>query len=149
MGGTIFVCQCPRIDSAGFWEDREDNNESWGLNLCFYHGPVFNIDGSGKYPYGSPHTYDVNFNDVGNWALDYKFVKGFTEVGVYDQFWKDFLNNISAREQFELTLYLSFLEAMDLTDESILIIRGVLMLIKTRKQQYPYNGTVSLICIRI
>lgn len=149
MGGTIFVCFCPRYDNAGFWEGREDNNDEWPIILNFYHGPVYNIDNTGKYPYGAPHVYDVHFNDLGNWALPYKFTKGADEVGLYDKFWKYFLDTVSNKEEFEVTLYLSFLQQMQLLDIDIILINGVRMMIKTRKQVYPYNGTVQLVCIRI
>lgn len=149
MGGTIFKCFCPRYDNGGFWDGRDDNTDEWPIILCFYHGPVFNIDNSGKYPYGAPHVYDVHFNDLGNWALPYKFTKGFTEVGLYDQFWKYFLDTISTREEFELTVYVSFLESMGLNDSSILVLNGVRMMIKTKRQVYPFNGMITLVCIRI
>lgn len=139
----------PRIDAQGEWFGREDNDVSWGIHLCFFHG-LRNNDLGQQYPYASPHIYDSTGAQVSQWGLPYEcFKTDGTDVGLYAREWKKILDLLSSEESFEVTLNLPYYLYLQLKFSNRIIIAGVLMFIKTRKAKMPYNGSVVLECVRI
>lgn len=141
----------PRFDINGKWFGRTDSSteEEWGIHLCFYHGPTSDLDGR-MYPYGSSHIYDPGLAQVAQWGLPFDCYKADgSNVGVYERYWKNFLNMINNIETFECKLYLPFYEFLKLKVTDQIIIDGVKMFVSKIKPKLPYEGFVDLECVRI
>jgi hypothetical protein len=139
----------PRIDAQGQWFGREDNDTSWGIHLCFFHGVRDNRNGD-PLSYGSPHIYDSAGVQVSEWGLPFEcFKTDGTDVGLYTRNWKELLDLLNSDETLELTLYLPYHEYLKLKFSNRIIIAGVLMFVSTKKSRKPYDGSIVLECIRI
>lgn len=139
----------PRLDGQGEWFGREDNESSWGIHLCFFHG-IRNNDAAQPYPYASPHIYDSTGLQVAQWGLPFNCYKtDGTDVGLYPTQWKAILRMLQTAEGFEFTVYLPLHEYLQLSFSNRIIIAGVLMFITEIKSKKPYDGSVILDCVRI
>jgi hypothetical protein len=139
----------PRIDAQGEWFGREDNDTTWGIHLCFFHGQR-NNDSGDPYPYASPHIYDSTGAQVSEWGLPFEcFKTDGTDVGLYTRNWKDILDLLNSDETLEMTLYLPYHEYLKLKFSNRIIIAGVLMFVSNKKSRKPYDGSVVLECVRI
>lgn len=139
----------PRIDAQGEWFGREDNETTWGIHLCFFHGARDNRSGD-PLIYASPHVYDSAGVQVAQWGLPFEcFLDDGTDVGLYKSQWKDLLDLLNSQETLEVTLYLPYHEYLKLKFSDRIIIAGVLLFITDRKSRKPYDGSVVLECVRI
>jgi hypothetical protein len=139
----------PRIDAQGEWFGREDNDTSWGIHLCFFHGQR-NNDAGDPYPYASPHIYDSTGAQVSEWGLPFEcFKTDGTDVGLYTTQWKKILDLLKSAETLEVTLNLPYHLYLQLKFSNRMIIDGVLMFISMKKPKIPYNGSVVMECVRI
>lgn len=140
----------PRIDNLGEWFGSPYEEEtSWGIHLCFFHGLQPNKEGE-LYPYGSSHVYNSVGDQVGNWSLAFecKLLDG-TDVGLYQREWKAFLDLLKSNEVIELILNLPFADYLNLSFLDQIVVRNTRMFIQTMKNTIPYNGSIKLECTRI
>jgi hypothetical protein len=140
----------PRMDQQGEWFGRTDGSAEWGIHLALYHGVRFDLDLVQAYPYASTHIYDARMNQVAAWGLTYRcFKSNGDDVGLYNTFWKPFLDMLKVDEEIEIECYLNRVEYMKLLFTDLIVVDGVKLIIKTIKPSFPYKDRVSLVCWRI
>lgn len=140
----------PRWDSPGEWFARGEPGVTWGIIMSFYHGMRFNAGNTEAFPYSSPHIYDPQAIKVADWGLPYQcFETDGDDVGLYQTYWKPFLDLINASEEIEITAHLPLAEYLNLRYENQLVVGGVKMFIKTLKTKIPYDKSISLVCTRM
>lgn len=149
--GNAYMTLIPQLDGAGeYYDDLGGVNN--GIHLCFFHGAVAKAPASSEvYPYGSPHPYDPSMNQLTDWALPYNFIltDGTTDVGLYETFWKGFLNMLTSKEEAEFIVWMPMHEYKNLSWQKALLLQGVKLFIKTIKPTIPYNGRVTIVGQRI
>lgn len=140
----------PRVDNMGEWFGRTDGTATWGLHLAFYHGVRFNASNTEAFPYASPHIYDPQGIKIANWGLTYQcFETDGDDVGLYQTFWKPFLDLLNVTEEIEITVHLPLSDYLNLRYENQLVVDGVKMFIKTLKTKIPYDKIINLVCTRM
>lgn len=146
---STYLDLVPRMDLSGNWNEKTTSTATWGIHLLMFHGLKANKAGQ-PVPYACSHVYDSQGNLVSNWALAYQ-CKRFDgiEVGLYERAWKTILTSLQNAETFELSLYLSKAEMLDLKFSDTLIINGVKMYISKTRPMIPHDGTLVVECIRI
>lgn len=147
---SSYLSLLPRIDNQGEWDGRNDDPASWGIHLALFHGLRPNITNTANYPYASTHVLDSRFNQVADWGLSYTCydIPG-DDVGIYETFWKAFLNLINSDEELTFVLYLPMTEYHKLKFQDRINIAGVEMFITEIKETLPYKGSVTVSSIRI
>lgn len=146
-----YIDLAPRIDNQGEWFGRTDESSEWGIHLCFYFGQRDNKNGD-PIPFASPHIYDSNGYTLAAWSLCFRGKRtspDSDEVGLYDVFWKRFLEAIGGGEEVAHTLYLPLHLYLQLRFSDRIMIEGVDLFIKQIKSSIPYKGQVSCISVRI
>lgn len=144
-----YIDLAPRIDNPGEWMGRTDEASTWGIHLCFYFGQRDNKNGD-PIPFASPHIYDSNGFALAAWSLCFKGKKtDDTEVGLYDVFWKRFLDMIYSTEEVEHTLYLPLHQYLQLRFSNRILVAGVELFIKQIKSSIPYKGQVRCVSVRV
>ncbi len=140
----------PRMDNQGEWFGRTEGDSEWGIHLLLFHGVRFDLDNVQAYPYASTHIYDARLNQVADWGLTYRcFKTNGDDVGIYNTFWKPFLDMLKVNEELEIVCYMDRLEYLKLLFTDILVVDGVKLLIKTIKPTFPYKDVLTLVCWRI
>lgn len=140
----------PQWDEIGYYPGQSmDIDYVADCVLCFYYGIRHSRSGK-PIPFGSPHIYDANGNQVGTWSMAFKARKtDGTEVGLYDLNWKKFLDTLNAYEELETTLNLPIVEFLKLRFSDIISINNVRMYVTKIKSTLPYIGSVNIEASRI
>jgi hypothetical protein len=139
----------PRRDEAGIRDGILDGDVSASIVLLFNHGRQNNSLGQ-SYPFGSHNIYTPAGVLAGNWSLAFKAKKfDGTEVGLWDVFFKKFIDTITAGEEFDITLNLSFAVFLQLKFSDIISINNVRIYILELKPTLPYKHQVVLKCSRV
>lgn len=131
-----------------------ENGETDVFYMCYHHGPVktWNPNGIANrlYPYGSPGPYDPNGNKIGNATLSFFFkdVDG-TEIGVYEIFWRFFLEKLQNQEISTFDFYFSTVELLTFSMFDSIIINGTEWFIQVIRRNLPSPGPVETDAIRI
>jgi len=139
----------PRIDNMGVSNFPNEEDVTWGIHLVFYYGQRDNKSGD-PVPYASHHIYDSQGYTLAAWSLAFKAKKtDDTEVGLYDVYWKDFLDMLNSPEEVEHTLYLPLHKYLQLRFSDRIVVDGIELFIKQIKSQVPYKGEVQCVSIRV
>lgn len=148
--GNSYMTLIPQLDNPGeYYEDAGGVNT--GIHLCFWHGAVAKATASSElYPYGSPHPYDPSMNQLTDWGLPYVcYLTDGTDVGLYNTFWKAFLDLLNSTEEARFTIYPAMHTYMNLNFRTTLILNGVKFFIKTMKPTIPYDGKLAVVGLRV
>lgn len=142
----------PWCDQQGNWLDPVSQKSTaytpWGLRLMFYYGMkekyIFGTNKHLKIPFTSNSNY---FDDqkIGEWSLSYRQ----DGDGLFDKFWKGWIEILQSNEEVDFTLYPALHEMMNLEWSDIILIKSVPYLLKQRNPQSPYNGEMKVKAVRI
>ncbi len=139
----------PRIDNMGIGNKPTGEEVEWGIHLVFYFGQRDNKAGD-PVPFASHHIYDSQGYTLAAWSLAFKAKKtDDTEVGLYDVYWKDFLDMLGSPEEVEHTLYLPRHKYLQLRFSDRIVVDGIELFVKQIKSQVPYKGMVQCVSVRV
>lgn len=140
----------PSINQSGTWYFFNDTDPSFGIRLLFYHGLQPDYNGQ-LYPYASNHPVNCAGEYIGNYALSYTFKNSETgeEIGLYDKFWKAFLERLRQSETITIEARYPFSKKSQVKFGSPKVIRYTKFFVKKKNSVIPYNGVLKLELIRV
>lgn len=140
----------PSIKQAGSYYYYNDLEPSWGIRLLFFHGMQDDYDGQ-EYPYASNHPVNCTGEVIGNYALSFKFKNPVTmaEIGLYDKFWKPFLDRLKQAETITVSVRYPFSQKAQVKFGSPKIINHTKFFVKKKSSVVPYDGVLKLELIKV
>lgn len=108
-----FFWLVPESIQKGSSDEFDIGINDYGLKLLFYRGMFPKSDGQ-TYPLGSSDVFDYNGNKIADYRLTWN-----GEEGLYNQWWKEWLEMLNATEKFETYLNLPFSVLMNLDHTQI------------------------------
>ncbi|MGN7786794.1 hypothetical protein ACTJIJ_19835 [Niabella sp. 22666] len=143
-----YLTLIPRFDNGGAIPGILDEEANWPILLLFYHG-LRNNPSSKIYPYASNHIYDPTVIQVAEWGLTFECIRiDGVDVGLYARQWSPMLQVLNSSEEYEVLLNIPLAQYLQLLPSDRIVISGVRMFIKQRKEQIPYRGQITLITVR-
>lgn len=128
------------------------NTTSDSFYVCFAHGlaPV-EENPNLFYTYGSPHPYDLRGNKLTSISLTYEWLEPATgkDLGLYELFWRTFLEKLSAEETIEIITRLTPQQIISFTWDTTYLIQNTEYIVSQRNRNIAYDGFVTLTMIRI
>lgn len=116
----------------------------------FHQFTVNNVAGVNyNYPFASAAHYAPDGTQVGNYPLCWEFPEGATEVGLYEQFWKVFIDFIRQNEVVTVDLHWTLADILNYRYENTVLIRNSEYLISNLKITLPLSEFSQAELIRV
>lgn len=138
----------PVCNLQGNFFKSSAGQQPWGIRFLFYHG-MFADTGGVLYPYASCHNLAISGTPSGEWSLPYRHQAGDVNDGVYDYWWKAWLQLLSVQDFRTFTLALPITELKKFSFSDIIFINNVFFIVQSAKEVLPYRGLIEMKMKRI